>query len=195
VYELIILAHLMRGPAHGYLIAKIINDMFGPFARISNGRLYPLLAKLEHSGLIAVDLRNTGQQGDRQLRSYHITEAGRKRFHEIMMNTTSNPGEYQKFFQQKASYFEFLKPVERLRLIDHYLNYCQAHVLHLQAEVEDMLRQAPTWEPEWGGRRLEDVVNVMQHVIDQWQLELDWTKRLREREIAQIEVAKEAETL
>ena len=47
MYEFIILAQLMNGPAHGYLIAKIINDMIGPFARISYGRLYPLLAKLE----------------------------------------------------------------------------------------------------------------------------------------------------
>ncbi|MBA2284536.1 MAG: PadR family transcriptional regulator [Ktedonobacteraceae bacterium] len=195
MYELIILAQLMRGPAHGYLIAKIINDMFGPFARISNGRLYPLLAKLEHSGLIAVATQNSGQQGDRQLRAYRLTEAGCRRFHEIMMNTTSNPGEYQKFFQQKVSYFEFLKPVERLRLIDHYLNYCQAHVLHMQAEVEDMLREAPSWDPPVSGRHLEDMVNVIQHSIDQWQLELAWTQRLREHEVVQIEVAKEAETL
>ncbi len=30
LYEFIILAQLMYGPAHGYLIAKIINDMIGP---------------------------------------------------------------------------------------------------------------------------------------------------------------------
>ncbi len=37
LYELIILAQLMRQPAHGYLIAKIINDMIGPYAHVSNG--------------------------------------------------------------------------------------------------------------------------------------------------------------
>ncbi len=52
MYELIILSQLMVQPAHGYMIAKIINDMIGPYARISNGRLYPLLSKLEKSGLI-----------------------------------------------------------------------------------------------------------------------------------------------
>jgi hypothetical protein len=39
MYELVILAQLMAYPAHGYLIAKIINDN----ARLSSGRLYPLL--------------------------------------------------------------------------------------------------------------------------------------------------------
>lgn len=189
MYELVILAQLMRYPAHGYLIAKIINDMIGPFARISNGRLYPLLAKLEKAGLIATDTTHE-QQGDRQLRSYKITEAGRRRFHELMMDTTSSPGEYQRLFSQKTAYFSFLKPIERLRLIDHYMNYCQTHVLHLTAEADDIVHQSEEWDAAWGdypwsGSWVQDVLRVMQHSLDQWQLELNWAKSLREKELAQ----------
>ncbi len=54
MYELIILSLLMNGPLHGYLIAKITNDIIGPWAKVSNGTLYPLLAKLEKSGYIAI---------------------------------------------------------------------------------------------------------------------------------------------
>jgi DNA-binding PadR family transcriptional regulator len=188
MYELLILSHLMRQPAHGYLIASIINDMIGPYARFSNGRLYPLLSKLEKSGLIAPYFEtSTGQQSDRQLRTYEITEAGRKRFHELMMDTTSNPGEYQKIFLQKVSMLEFLKSSERLRLIEHYINYCQAHVLHIMAEADDFVQQSPNWGPEWGPSRFKAVLDVMQHMIDQWQLELDWAKGLHERELARIE--------
>src|SRR5690348_10770728 len=115
MYELIILSQLMLRPAHGYMIASIINDMIGPYARISNGRMYPLLAKLEKSGLIAPYTEvPAGTLGDRQLRTYQITEAGRSRFRELMLDTTSNPGEYQKIFQQKVAMLEFLKPSERL---------------------------------------------------------------------------------
>jgi DNA-binding PadR family transcriptional regulator len=157
--------------------------MIGPYAHISNGRLYPLLAKLQQSGLIALRVENTsGQQGDRQLRTYEITDAGRKRFHELMMDTTANPGEYQKFFTQKVSYFSLLKPVERLRLIDHYNNYCQAHILHLQAEAEDMTREFASWGEAENISWLQDVLNVMQHTVDQWELELQWIKSLREKE-------------
>jgi DNA-binding PadR family transcriptional regulator len=188
MYELIILSHLMRQPAHGYMIASIINDMIGPYARISNGRLYPLLAKLGKTGLIApYNETPAGQQSDRQLRTYEITEAGRKRFHELMMDTTSNPGEYQKIFLQKVSMLEFVKSSERLRLIDHYINYCQAHVLHITAEADDFVQQSPRWGPEWSLSRLKAVLEVMQHVIDQWQLELNWAKGLHERELARIE--------
>ncbi len=188
MYELIILSHLMLQPAHGYMIASIINDMIGPYARISNGRLYPLLSKMEKSGLIAPYTEApSGQQSDRQLRTYEITEAGRKRFHELMMNTNSNPGEYQKIFLQKVSMLGFLKPSERLRLIDHYINYCQAHVLHITAEADDLVQRSPYWGLEWGPTRSKAVLDVMQHMIDQWQLELNWAKALHERELARIE--------
>ncbi len=185
MYELIILGQLMRQPAHGYLIAKIINDMIGPFAHVSNGRLYPLLSKLEKSGLIALyTVTARESQGDRQLRRYEITQAGRKRFHTLMMDTTANPGEYQKLFTQKVAYFTLLKPVERLRLIDHYSNYCQAHVLHLVAEAEDITRESSNWEPTPHPDFVQNVLQVMYHTIDQWELELCWVKGLQERENA-----------
>ncbi len=188
MYELIILSQLMLWPAHGYMIASIINDMIGPYARISNGRLYPLLSKLEKSGLIAPFIEApVGQLSDRQLRTYQITEAGRMRFHELMMDTTSNPGEYQKIFLRKASMLEFLKPSERMRLIDHYINYCQVHVMHITAEADDLVQRSPDWGPDWGPARLKALLDVMQHMVDQWQVELDWAKTLRERELARVE--------
>ena len=193
MYELIILSQLMLQPAHGYLIASIINDSIGPYARISNGRLYPLLAKLEKTGLIAPYTKvPAGQLSDRQLRTYEITEAGRKRFHELMMNTTSNPGEYQRLFLQKATMFEFLKSIERLRLLDHYINYCQAHVLHITAEADDLAQRSPDWGEEWGPEHFKAVIEVMQHIIDQWQLELNWAKTLHEKELALIETSNSA---
>ena len=182
MYELIILSFLMRSPMHGYLIARIINDMIGPYARFSNGRLYPLLAKLEEEGLIVAYTETTDtHKGERQLHSYQITEEGRKRFHDLMMDTTSNPGDYQRIFLHKVSYLEFLKPTERLYLIDHYINYCQAHVLHLAAEKED-LAQSNHMSPF----QLDVTLHVMQHLIDQWKLELDWANCLHEKDLQGI---------
>ncbi len=192
MYELIILSLLIRWPAHGYLISSIINDMIGPYAKISNGRLYPLLSKLEEQGLIeAYAETERTQKGERHLRSYRITEDGRKRFHDLMLDTTSNPGEYQKLFLQKVPVLELLKPTERLYLIDHYINYCQAHVLHLTAETEDLVRNVNS-KAFMSRSQLESTVNVMQHIADQWRLELEWAGSLREKEVAQAK-AKEFE--
>ena len=197
MYEFIVLAQLMHGPAHGYLIAKIINDMIGPYARLSYGRLYPLLAKLEQNGLIVAEKDSSGEKRDRQLRIYTITDAGRMRFQLLMNDTGSNPGDYQRFFAYKVCAFSFITPVERLHLIDHYIHYCQAHIFHLQTEAEDMVRQIAEldelWDktpqlvhgfPQIDSYSVESIVNTIQHYIDQWQLELAWAKSLREREIA-----------
>lgn len=179
MYELIILSLLIRRPAHGYLIASIINDMIGPYAKISNGRLYPLLSKLEEGGLIvANDEIVKTHKGERQVRSYKITEEGCKRFHQLMMDTTSNPGEYQRIFWRKLPVLQFLQPAERTYLFEHYLNYCQAHVLHMYAEADDYKGRAPDWaEPA----EIDATLSVMQHIIDQWQLELDWARSLCEK--------------
>ncbi len=198
MYEFIVLAQLMNGPAHGYLIAKIINDMIGPFARISYGRLYPLLAKLEQSGLIVAEqLSASGQLHDRQQRIFSITDAGRLRFQFLMNDTGLNPGEYQKLFAYKVTSFDHITPAERLRLIDYYINYCQTNIFHMRTESEDLLlrvvqvddlyNEAPELArgfPRLNPQRIESIVNVMQHYIDQWQLELDWARQLREKEVA-----------
>jgi|SRR5450759_648587 DNA-binding PadR family transcriptional regulator len=197
MYEFILLAQLMNGPAHGYLIAKIINDMIGPFARISYGRLYPLLAKLEENGIIAVEHEAVrGQAHDRQQRIFSITDAGRLRFQFLMNDIGLNPGEYQKLFAHKVTAFMHISPAERLRLIDHYINYCQTNIFHMRAESEDILlrvvqvddlyHDAPEVArgfPRLNPQRIESCVNVMQHYIDQWQLELDWVRQLREKEV------------
>lgn len=189
MYEFVILSQLMHGAAHGYLIAKIINDMIGPYARLSPGRLYPLLAKLEQNGLIvATTSAPSGQQSDRHMRVYAITEAGRLRFQLLMKDTSANQGEYQKLFAQKVCSFRFISLAERLYLIDHYINYCQAHSFHLRAEAEDMLRQASRFHEgrdgylRWSTSEFERVVNVILHSAEQWQHELEWAKGLRERE-------------
>ena len=196
MYEFILLAQLMNSPAHGYLIAKIINDIIGPFARISYGRLYPLLAKLEENGLITAEIDTaSGKQHDRQLRIFSITDAGRMRFQLLMDDTSLNPGEYQKLFCYKVTAFSHITMAERLRLIDHYVNHCQTNIFHLQAEAEDMVVKAAQMDdlrqasPELAHSfsrldtySIDNIVNVLQHSTDIWKLQLEWARRLREKE-------------
>ena len=183
MYELIILSLLMRGPVHGYLIAKIINDMIGPAARISHGWLYPRLSKLEQEGLIVASSEaKQEQQGERQLRTYEITDAGRKRFRQLMLNTTSNPGEYARFFWQKVCYLEYMHPAERLHLIDHYINYCQTHILHLKAQAKKLV-EGETQYQVMSLAQLEATLHVLRRSTSQWQVDLEYASSLREKEM------------
>jgi DNA-binding PadR family transcriptional regulator len=184
MYELIILSLLMREPIHGYLISKIINDIIGPIAKVSHGWLYPRLAKLEQERLIVASLEDIEEkQGERQLRTYQITEAGRKRFHQLMMDTTSNPGEYSKFFWQKVCFLEYLHPAERLHLIDHYINYCQTHILHLKAQAKNLVEGEIQYHA-MDMAQLEATLHVLRRSTSQWQVDLEYASSLREKEMA-----------
>ncbi len=182
MYELIILSLLMRFPLHGYLMMKITNDQIGPWAKVSSGTLSTILGKLEQTGLIAVlPQKDQSTPGDRRVRTYTITEEGRKRFHQLMMDTSSNLGDYQKFFHHKMTYFDLLRPTERLLLLNHYINYCRATVLHTQTEMDSLVYElADHANPAF----LENLLRVMKHIVEQWQAEFDWVKGMREQELA-----------
>lgn len=188
-YELIILGTLMGGSFHGYLIAKIMQNILGPYGQLSKGRLYPLLTKLEEAGLIMVEPVSEQQEelsarhSHIPSRSFQITEAGRKRLHELMLDTTLYLGEYQKVFLQKVTYFSFLQPEERLHLIEHYLGYCQSLISYGTTRAEALANAGgnPQESIDMTSAQLADLLIAMRHKIHQWQQELLWAEELREQ--------------
>lgn len=186
MYELYILSLLMRGPMHGYLIAKIISDIIGPFAKVSHGSFYPLLARMEVEGLIADPGGATPPSGRRQ-RIYRITEAGRRRFHQLMMDTASSPGEYQKLFWVKMLSLDLLTPEERHYLFDHYLAYCQSHVFYLDRELATLAGQAaPTVDEAANAAMGVLAAEIIRHHRSQWQFELEQVRQWRVRVVSAI---------
>ena len=193
MYELMILAYLMRGPMHGYLIAKIINDIIGPFARVSNGRLYPLLTKLEADGLIVpAEVPSQGRGHERHSRAFQITKAGCERWHQLMLDTTSNPGDYRDIFWVKVQFFEFLQSAEQVYLVEHYINFCQTHIFHLIGERDDLAREAPA-KGFLTPHQLEITLTTMQHLQDRWHLEMEAAQNWRARFLAPDAPAQQAE--
>ena len=74
VNELLVLATLRAGPAHGYEIALAVErDSHGAFA-FQHGTLYPILHRLEKEGLIAGGWEDEG----RRRKTYQLTARGRK---------------------------------------------------------------------------------------------------------------------
>ncbi len=191
MYELMILVLLVRFPANGYQIAHIINDIIGPYTRISNGRLYPLLAKMEEQGLIEASKEaEHSKVGERNSRVYHITEQGRERFHWLMLDTAMNPGEYQRIFTTKASVLYLLAPSERIYVIEHYISYCQSHIQHLTNEADDLARaHYPSFNDD--PRQLPATLSVMRHMVEGWRLEEAWAQDLLKAEFQRAHEAQE----
>ncbi len=170
MYELIILAYLAQRATSGYQIMKVVNDAVGPYARISKGRLYPLLGRLETQGLI----RPTADPGRATV--YELTPSGHDRLIEILTDTESNPGGYQRLFGFKAMVIDLLTPAQRDRVLAHYRDYCQRHIEHLRAEAEELERAATDGGPPRLG---QGIARVLRHQIRHWQLELDLVAALR----------------
>lgn len=184
MYELLILALLMRDTMHGYLLAKIMNDMIGPETKVSHGSLYPKLKALEQEGFITTSQATSEvAHHDRQARAYNITDEGRGHFHRLMMDTTAHPGEYSKFFWLKVCFFDLLYPAERLELIDHYIHYCQMHSHHMKTETRNVV-DGKAFYRSLSLHQLELTLHALRRASSHWQIELEYANTLREKEMA-----------
>ncbi len=180
MYELIVLSLLQRGPTTGYLIAKIINDIIGPFAKASNGRIYPLLASLEREKAIAAKRIPASERNGRQTQIYAITERGRARFHELMLDTRSSPREYRDIFRFKVTAFDLIAKEERAALVEHYAEFCRAHIAHVAHEAADLERNAASLGHGPEQRALFAL--TFGHIQQIWRAELAWCDVLRAHE-------------
>lgn len=73
--DALILKALLRGPSHGYAIARFLEDATGDSVVIEDGSLYPALYRLERKGWVEAEW-GTSELG-RRAKLYRITDAGR----------------------------------------------------------------------------------------------------------------------
>ena len=120
---------------------------------------------------------------ERSSRVFAITAAGRERFYQLMMDTTSNQGTYQRLFRIKALHLEYISPEDQLALVDHYLSYCQMDLRYQQTEAQDFITN-PIKQQSVSSFYSTVAEDLMELISQQWQLELAWAKLLRERVVA-----------
>ena len=73
--DLMILKTLSWAPAHGYGIARWIEDCTDDTLQVEEGSLYPALHRLEERGLIAAEWGIT--ENNRRAKFYRLTTTGR----------------------------------------------------------------------------------------------------------------------
>jgi len=71
----LVLAILAEGDSYGYAILKRVRDLSGGALEWTDGMLYPVLHRLERSGLIESRWENA--ESGRRRKYYRITRAGR----------------------------------------------------------------------------------------------------------------------
>ncbi|MGH2443252.1 MAG: PadR family transcriptional regulator [Chloroflexota bacterium] len=173
MYEFMILGRLSRGSMHGYLIAKILESIIGPYRQIQWGALYPVLKRMEGEGLITSEGVCDGEDG-RSRKVFSITDAGRERLHEHLMDTESHLQDYPRVFLLKLGLFDELTEEERVRLCRHYAVYCQRFLDHLDRKRRKYLDPAAQLAPE----QVQNLLLITTHDEDHWSKERDWAEEL-----------------
>ena len=86
--ELAILGLLLESPMHGYELRKRLTGLLGAFRAFSYGSLYPALRRMQTDGLISEETAPEGAVKVRRARRvYVLTDAGKKRFTELVADT------------------------------------------------------------------------------------------------------------
>jgi hypothetical protein len=110
-----------------------------------------------------------------------VTDAGRRRFRSLMMDTSSSPREYRDIVAFKVTAFDLIERADRLHILQHYVDFARAHVRHLDTQGRDIVDSetygiAPDHKPQ--------LVNVFGHLMSQWQREAQWAEKLLRQERA-----------
>lgn len=74
--DMIVLAALSDGPAHGYAVIQEIHRRSGGEFNLPEGTIYPALHRLEQGGLLSS--RWAASDAGRQRRVYSLTRSGRR---------------------------------------------------------------------------------------------------------------------
>ena len=74
--DLLVLKTLSWGPAHGYAVARWIQQLTGEVLVVGEGSLYPALHRLEERGWIESEWRLS--EHNRRAKFYRLTAAGRQ---------------------------------------------------------------------------------------------------------------------
>lgn len=137
MYELYVLGELLAGPKHGYLLHRILKSALGPIRQISWGSLYPMIRRFEEAGLIRPH-EEMREEGGRPRKAYELTETGRARFQELMVEPLETNLETEVIFHLKMMYFSEVALEVRLATMTQYLAYLMSIQEHIQGGIESV---------------------------------------------------------
>jgi deazaflavin-dependent oxidoreductase (nitroreductase family) len=153
VYELFVLGELMVQPAYGYKLHEHASRILGPWRPLSWGILYPLIRRLEREGLTTstVERRRGGfpaEERGQPRRIYSITEAGRQRFLDFMLNDEEYSRDTPELFLIKLTKLQFLSPAQHIKVVQWYRRYISELHTYYQERRQEVLSSPEITEKE-----------------------------------------------
>lgn len=113
--EILTLYQMLNFPQHAYEIRTNINNMIIYNLNINNNTLYPLMKRIEKEGYATRELK--AQSGRPNKFIYHITDAGRKRFLELLRTFSEKDAVDDMEFFTRVVFLKYLQKNEIQKII------------------------------------------------------------------------------
>jgi DNA-binding PadR family transcriptional regulator len=137
--HILILAELTAGPAHGYELRRRIRKTLGGSVDINSNTIYPALKRFQADGsLVEYEDQQTGYPA-RYV--YQLTEAGRRKLHEMLTDFGPALAQNDKEFLTRVAFFGLLSKEERQDILDIRAKALDARASYLddlEHEVNDL---------------------------------------------------------
>jgi len=160
VLELAILGLLKERSMHGYQLKKHLADTLGSFWVVSYGSLYPALRRLQREG--AVEMIFPKEEVGRRKNVYRITEKGEALFKELLERAGQDASE-DSGFSVRLTFFKYLKPETRIRLLERRRAY-------LDGRVSDLKQSMTAYRERVDGYTLQ----LMNHQLAATETDIRW---------------------
>jgi DNA-binding PadR family transcriptional regulator len=163
--DILILAHLIKQPAHGYEIKKRVGQTLGSGFALNNNLLYPALRRFEESGAVVREVERHEGRPDRHI--YRITDRGEEMLQSLLCDFPPDLARDESEFLVRVAFFDLLDPPARLEILRAREAVLRDHLAHLAGVLPVAERHAHT-----GGAR------VIAFITRQLEQELAWIAEL-----------------
>lgn len=167
--DLLILARLDHGPAHGYEIKRHVARLLGGTVELNNNVLYPALRRFQDAGAIErAEPATAGPApaGRVARHVYRLTEAGQQRLEALLNDASDTVVSDDAEFKARVAFFDRIEPVIRRQLLAG-----RRRVLEQSLATMDSFRAGSPERP-WALR-------VLDFEIDRTRHELAWLGQLQ----------------
>ena len=171
MYELFLLGKLLARPWYGYEFHQVLNAFVGPTRQVSWGTIYPLFRRLQTQGFIRPASHQTSEGGpDRH--AYTITAAGKRRFHELMIEERKKNADYRETFRAKVGNFSRVDISTRKSVTRNYLQRIVAIRAHTTQKYDSVQHVATLNEDE---RTM--ILRAIRHERSLAEYEINWLQK------------------
>lgn len=177
MYELFLLGKLMERPWHGYEFHQVLNSVVGPARQVSWGTIYPLLQRLEKTGLIQRLHEPAGRDDGRGRQRFTITHKGKQRFAQLMKLEPRNDSNYRDTFRIKLGNFSRVDTETQRQILDRYVERLSSISTHTKAMSELVSKV-----PEMNGAERQNILLALAHDRFLAESEIKWIRqKLRDK--------------